>query len=230
MKIFRKDSLARRVPVPPGKRLLMRTVLGFLAANVALAAPHNNAPSPSEVGGVLFAGASGIGHWKSLQEDFKEYKIISKNCSGGMIPLLTSNIHNFFPYKPSIIFVQLGGNDLAKDRTPEQVCADFKDFVKTTRIALPDVCIIFMGLVPTVKRWEQAEAHKKFNQLVKDYTATMKKMDYMEEWDPFLGPDGKPRPDLFIKDGQHNNEEGYKIRAQLTRPYLEKWGAPAKDK
>jgi len=65
---------------------------------------------------------------------------------------------------------------------------------------------------------------------VKDYIATMKKMDYMGEWGPFLGPDGKPRANLFLKDGQHNNAEGYQIRVKLTRLFLEKWHAPAAGK
>lgn len=227
MKTIFEDKLSGRVCAAAGWRWLVGVTLVALTAQLALAAPVE-VPPPAEVGGVLFAGASGIGHWKAtLVADFMDYKVIAKTCQGGKLPALTANIHNFFAYKPSLIFVQLGGNDLAAGRTPEQVCADFKTFAETTRAALPDTVIVFMGLVPTVKRWDQAEAHKKFNQLVKDYVATMQKMDYLEEWAPFLGPDGKPRADLFLQDGQHNNAEGYKIRVKLTRPYLEKWHAPA---
>lgn len=221
--------MGRPVSLPLDKRFPIKTLLAVLAANLTIAAPLGT-PPPSEVGGVLFAGASGIGHWKSLQEDFKEYKIISKNCSGAQMTNMVNNIDHFFPYKPSIIIMQLGGNDLAAGKTPEQVCADFKTFVEKTRAALPDVRIIFMGLVPTVKRWDQAQPQKKFDQLIKAYIASMKNMDYIDVWDAFLGTNGKPRPDLFIKDGQHNNREGYKIRAKLTRPYLQKWGAPANPK
>ena len=208
-------------------RLSLIATLTVLAASIGTAAPANP-PPPSEVGGVLFAGASGVGHWKPrLKDDFKEYKIISQVCSGGQMRNLASNIHYYFNYKPSIIIVQLGGNDLAAGKTPEQVCDDFKTFVKTTRTALPDVKIIYMGLIPTVKRWEQAEVQKKYEQLMKAYVLSMDNMDYMDVWDAFLGPDGKPRPELFIKDGQHNNDAGYDIRAKLTRPYLQKWHAPA---
>jgi len=199
-----------------------------LAANLAVAAPDET-PPPDEIGGILFAGASGIGHWKSRMDDFKEYKVITKTCSGGRMPVMVSNIDKFFAYKPAMIFVQLGGNDMAGGkRTPEQVFEDFKAFVAKTRAALPDTVIIYMGLVPTIRRWDEREKHQALNQLIKDYTATQKNMDYMAEWDQFLGSDGAPRPDLYISDGQHNNEEGYKIRAELTRPFLEKWRAPAK--
>lgn len=201
-----------------------------MSASLAAAAPvSGRTPPESEVGGMLFAGASGIGHWKkTLLDDFKEYKVISKTCSGFRMTKMVDNIPSFFPCKPSIIVMQLGGNDLAAGKTPEQVCSDFKAFVEKSRAALPDVCILFMGLVPTVRRWDQAEAQKQFNQLVRDFIATQKRMDYIDVWDAFLGPDGKPRPDLFIQDGQHNNDAGYRIRVKLTRPYFKKWGAPAR--
>jgi hypothetical protein len=50
----------------------------------------------------------------------------------------------------------------------------------------------------------------------------------MNDLDAFLGSDSAPRPDLFISDGQHDNEEGHEVRAALTQPFLEKWHAPAK--
>ncbi len=57
------------------------------------------------------------------------------------------------------------------------------------------------------------------------YTATQNNMN---DLDAFLGSDSAPRPDLFISDGQHDNEEGHEVRAALTQPFLEKWHAPAK--
>jgi lysophospholipase L1-like esterase len=36
-----------------------------------------------------------------------------------------------------------------------------------------------------------------------------------------LGPDGKPREDLYLPDRLHGNAAGYKIRAAAVRPHLE---------
>jgi hypothetical protein len=47
------------------------------------------------------------------------------------------------------------------------------------------------------------------------------KMVYVEAWDEFLGADGKPREELYVADRHHNNAEGYKIRAEILRPYLD---------
>jgi len=86
---------------------------------------------------------------------------------------------------------------------------------------LPDTRIAFTSLSPSPKRWEQAEEQKKANRLVQDYVRAGKNLDYIELWDQFLGPDGKPREDLFVEDRLHNNEAGYKIRAQVVRPHLQ---------
>ena len=37
---------------------------------------------------------------------------------------------------------------------------------------------------------------------------------------PMLGDDGKPRAELFIKDGLHLSDAGYKIWSDLVRPHL----------
>ena len=41
-----------------------------------------------------------------------------------------------FPYEPKIIFFRCGGNDIANGKSPEQVFADFKEFVALVRTKL----------------------------------------------------------------------------------------------
>ena len=94
------------------------SMLVFLTAHLALG--KDGEPPSNEVGGIPFAGASGISHWETRAEDFKEYKVISRACNGKVMPDMVANIDKFFPFKPSIILMQLGGNDMAGGaRTPE---------------------------------------------------------------------------------------------------------------
>jgi hypothetical protein len=37
-----------------------------------------------------------------------------------------------------------------------------------------------------------------------------------------LGPDGKPKPDIFLKDNLHMNPKGYAIWTPIVRRFLEK--------
>ena len=55
---------------------------------------------------------------------------------------------------------------------------------------------------------------------IREYILTGKNLDYIEQWDQFVGPDGQPREDLFVSDRLHSNARGYQIRADAVRPHL----------
>ena len=56
--------------------------------------------------------------------------------------------------------------------------------------------------------------------ILKAYVKSQADMDFIEVWDQFLGADGKPREDLFLKDRLHNNAEGNRLYAEAVRPFL----------
>ena len=177
--------------------------------------------NPPPVGAILFLGASTTRLWKSLARDFPEYTVINRGFGGSQ----TSDAVFFadriaIPYKPRLIVLQEGGNDINAGKTPEQVLSDFIAFADKVRAKLPHVRIAFTSLNPSPARWFQAEAQKKANQLVKEYVAKGQNLDFIDLWDAFLGPDGQPQAELFVADRLHNNEAGYKVRADLVRPHL----------
>ena len=159
--------------------------------------------------------------WKTLAADFPDQRVINRGFGGSQ---MTDSVYFAdriaIPYKPRLIVIRAGGNDLTAGKTPEQVVEDFQAFVATVRAKLPDVRIAVMSLNPNPARWNQAERRQRANQLLKAAVAAGTNLDFIEIWDAFLGPDGKPREDLFIKDGLHNNEAGYKIMAEAVRPHL----------
>lgn len=183
------------------------------------AADKKNAPPP---GGVLFIGASGIKLWTSLEKDFPNHRVINRGFGGSQIADSTYFADRIVvPYKPKLIVLQAGGNDINAGKTPEQVADDFQAFVVKVRAALPETRIAFFSMQPSPARWSQIEKQKKGNQLIKEQIAAGKNMVYINAWDAFIGPDGMPRGELFVADKLHHNAEGYKVRAELMRPYLE---------
>jgi CubicO group peptidase (beta-lactamase class C family) len=177
--------------------------------------------SPPPRGAVLFIGASSTRLWKTLARDFPEHAVINRGFGGSQIADSVADADRIvIPYKPRLIVLQAGGNDINAGKTPEQVLADFKAFVEKVRARLPETRIAFLSLSPAPVRWSQAEKQKRANGLVNEYILSGKNMDFIELWDQFLGPDGKPREDLFLKDRLHNNAEGYKIRADVVRSHL----------
>lgn len=176
---------------------------------------------PPEPGAIVFIGSSTFRMWKSMEKDFPEHRVLNRGFGGSQ---MADAVHFadriVIPYKPKLIVVHEGGNDINAGKSPERVLADFKEFVARVRAALPDVPIAFSSIPAAPIRWSQADKCRKANQLIREYIATEKNIDYIDIFDALLGPDGKPREDLFLPDRLHLNAAGYKIRADLTRPHL----------
>lgn len=187
----------------------------------AFEAADSKNPPPQDA--ILFIGSSGIRMWKTLAQDFPEYKVINRGFGGSQIADSVYYADRIvIPYKPRLIVLRAGTNDIAAGKKPEQVAADYKAFVKKVREKLPQTRIVFMSLNPSPVRWANAEKEQKTNQLIRDYIAAHENenLDYIDSFTPMLGSDGKPRPELYAADRLHNTPEGYKLWVSLVKPHL----------
>ena len=176
-------------------------------------------PPPKDA--ILFVGSSTIRKWKSLASDFPEYKVINRRLRRPQIADCTYFTDRIvIPYRPRLIVVRAGGNDINAGESPEQVADDFKTFVEKVRAKLPKVRIAYMPINATPSRAKNIEKEKKANQLIKIYIAYGENMDFIDAYDATLGADRKPRAELFVADRLHFNAEGYKILAGIVRPHL----------
>jgi len=176
-------------------------------------------PPPKEA--LLFIGSSTIKLWKTLATDFPDHKVINRGFGGSEIVDATHFADRIiFPYKPRMIFLRAGGNDLWAGKSSEQVFADFKDFVAHIHSKLPNTEIVFISLSPSIARWKQADKEKAVNVMVKDYAEQTPRVKLIDTWSLPLGADGEPRADLFLPDKLHFNGEGYKLLVERVRPYL----------
>jgi lysophospholipase L1-like esterase len=182
------------------------------------ASDKTNAPPK---GAILFAGDSQFTRWKSIHQDLPEYTVINRGFGGSqMSDLLRYTDRIVIPYRPRTIVVNEGGNDINAGRTPEELLADFKTFVAKVQAALPDTKIFLSGLQPSPARWAQADTRKRFNVMLREYVATQKNVVYVDLFDAYLGPDGKPREELFVEDKLHHSALGYQVRMKVMRPLL----------
>ena len=126
------------------------------------------------------------------------------------------------PYKPRQIVLYAGDNDVAGGKSPETVLADFEQFVKVVHAKLPKTYISFITIKPSLSRWKLSGKMAKSNALVRDACAKDKRLDYIDIWEPMLGDNHKPKPDLFLRDGLHMNDKGYALWASIVKPHLTK--------
>ena len=172
-------------------------------------------------GAVLFIGSSTIRMWASLAQDFASVPVINRGFGGSEIMDATHFAPRvIFPYAPRAIYLRAGGNDLWRGREVEAVVADFRDFVGSVHAKLPATDIIFISLSPSPSRWQQKDRERALNQLIATFIQGKPHLRYIETFDLPLGPDGQPRPELFLADKLHFNVEGYKLLAAKVRPDL----------
>jgi lysophospholipase L1-like esterase len=177
--------------------------------------------NPPPQGAILFIGSSTIVRWKTLAKDFPEHQVINRGFGGSQIADSVFYADRIvIPYRPRLIVFRAGGNDINAGKTPEQVAADFQAFVEKVRTKLPEVRVAYLTINASPARWKNVELEKKTNQLIKQYIASGKNLDYIDTFDATLGHDGKPREDLFAKDRLHFNEEGYKVLTSIVRDHL----------
>ena len=178
---------------------------------------------PPPQGEILLVGDSQFFRWKTLREDLPGYTIVNR----GVDSFQFSDVIEFadrivLPYKPRLIVLHVGGNDIHTGKSPDRVLADFKTFVAQVRQTLPDVPIVFSSLTPSPARWDEADRRRQANKLVQDYIATQANLHFIDLWNAMLAPDGQPREDIWVADRIHPNHAGYQIRVKLMLPLLGK--------
>lgn len=186
----------------------------------AYEAADKAAPPPQ--GAILFTGASSIRLWKTLAADFPGLTVINRGYGGSTV----SDAVHFadrivIPYRPKIIVLQAGGNDINGGKTPTQVLADLKTWVEKVRAKLPEVKLVYLGINPSPARWAQREKQQEANTLIREFLATQKNAVFVDLWPGMIGADGQPRPELFVADRLHPSAEGYQQRTKVVRPFLE---------
>ena len=158
-------------------------------AIAAFEAADRAAPPPTNA--VLFIGSSNIRMWNTLAEDFSEYPVIQRGFGGCRL----SDVAHFadriaIPYRPRLIVVSAGGNDLHAGLPPEAVLASFTQFVGTVRAALPQTRIAYLSISPCRSRWSETAAMRDVNARIKAFVEAGTNLDFISTYEAMLGPDG----------------------------------------
>jgi lysophospholipase L1-like esterase len=175
---------------------------------------------PPPKNAIVFVGSSSIRFWE-LKKSFPDLEVINRGFGGSE---LADSAHYasriVVPYQPRIVVLYAGDNDIGAGKTPERVFADFKDFVKAVHTPLPRTKIIYLSIKPSIFRWKLVDRMRQANSVIEEYCNHSDGSVYLDVGTPLLGPDGKPRAELFRRDGLHLNEKGYALWTSLLRPLI----------
>ena len=187
-----------------------------------VAADREHPPVPNSV---LFIGSSSIQFWKSLAQDFPGIPVINRGFGGSALPDSTYYADRIvWPYKPSLIVMYAGDNDINDGATPTQVLASFQKFVAHAREGVPGVPIVYVSIKPSIARFSLWPTMKAANDKIRDWAATQNGVRFIDIAPSMLDAQGKPRPELFRPDGLHMLPAGYALWIAALKPLLADYG------
>ncbi len=174
---------------------------------------------------ILFVGSSSFRMWKDVSDYFPNHTIINRGFGGSSLPDVIRCANDIiFPYQPKQIVIYCGENDLAASDTVtgKMVAERFYKLYNIIRNKLPRTPIVFISMKPSPSRQLLLPKMIEGNNLIKNFLQKKKNADYVDVYKEMVDDEGKPLPELFLKDNLHMNKSGYMIWKKIIEPHLMK--------
>jgi lysophospholipase L1-like esterase len=175
-----------------------------------------------EPGSVLFVGSSSIRLWDNLEQQFAEARVLKRGFGGSRLTDCVKHLDRLvIKYRPRLVMLYAGDNDLAEGGSPEDVLTRVQAFAQGVHRRLPDTRIMFISIKPSPARRALIHKARAANELVRAYANEHPLVDYVDVFTPMLTVDGSPRAELFRKDALHLNDQGYALWRKIIRPFVQ---------
>jgi len=156
--------------------------------------------NPPPLGGVVFIGSSSIQAWSNMAADFPGVPVLNRGFGGSTLADVVYYADRILlPYRPRLVVLYAGDNDLALGRTPERVLGDYRAFVARLRAAWPGALVAFVAIKPSPARRIYIDRMRETNQLIQAEIARDSLQVYVDVFTPMLDASGQPRPELFVR-------------------------------
>ena len=182
-----------------------------------------DAAQPPAAGGVLFVGSSSIRLWTTLAEDFPGLQTINRGFGGSE---LADSVFYFdrivAPYRPAVVVLYAGDNDINSGKTADAVLADFLEFRARLRAELPDTRLVYLSIKESPSRAHVRREMRRTNHMIAGACARDPLCRFVDVSATLQTADGAFRAELFEADGLHINRAGYAAWAAVLREALER--------
>ena len=177
--------------------------------------------NPPPLGGIVFIGSSSIQNWTSVAADFHGVPVLNRGFGGSTLADVVYYAGRILlPYRPRLVVLYAGDNDLAMGRTPERVVADYQAFIARVRSTLPAARVVFVSIKPSPSRRAFIPRMRETNERIRGIIARDSLQAYVDVFTPMLDSGGQPRPELFMADSLHMTRAGYLLWRALLAPVV----------
>jgi predicted neuraminidase/lysophospholipase L1-like esterase len=180
---------------------------------------------PPQPGGTMFLGSSSIVFWDLERwfpkSRFPDLRAVNRGFGGSTI---ADSLYFFDrivpPHRPARIVFYAGDNDISAGKSAQTVAADFAELAGRVWAEWPETRLIYVAIKPSLARWHLAPEMRAANALVAAAAEDEPRLSFLDIDTPMIGADGRPRPELFVSDGLHLSDHGYRLWTDLLAPHL----------
>ena len=174
---------------------------------------------------ILCLGSSSFRLWDTISADMAPYKIVRRAYGGAKycdLAIHAPKLVDGLRFRAAMIFVANDITGSEKDKSPEEIARLAMIVTDTVRKQQPHAPVFLIAITPSPSRFQHwpkiALANKALEKLASDEATIF----FVPSQDKYLNSQGEPRPELFVKDRLHQNQDGYAIWSSILKDSLKK--------
>jgi hypothetical protein len=176
--------------------------------------------NPPARGGIVFTGSSSVRLWK-VDEAFPG----GSNAND----LVAFADRVVLRYRPKVLVVYTGSNDLHAKLTPAEALADYAKFLTMVHEKLPTARVVVSSVKFAPSRASEMDAVRQLNAALESWTKDKPWIRWVEASSYLLDSNGRPIESLYRADRLHLNDEGYAKWNAIIGPVVrEEWAKAEK--
>lgn len=159
-----------------------------------------------------------------MAQEFPGIDIVNRGIGGdSTFTFLMRLDDNVLALKPSIIFIEIGGNDLIQGKCIGKIESNVREIVKRIKAHNPRTKIAFLSVPPTT-RPELNSIVPVYNAFLIDLAKSEEGVYYLDTWKYFRDENSPTIKEEYVRPGDtiHFAEKGYEIWGNLIRPMVTK--------
>lgn len=158
-------------------------------------------------------------------EMFGSTRLKNRGISGDVTDGVLYRLDEVTESKPDKVFVMIGVNDLARDRSVDYVLENYEEIVNQIEQDSPNTKIYIQSVLPVNEDFEQFSSHVDKTPEIKEVNKGLKKLadekgyTYINLFDDMSTDCDQLNPE-YTEDGLHLNGNGYLVWKSEIKQYL----------
>src|SRR5262249_6047991 len=149
----------------------------------------------------VFYGSSSITLWRTLARDLANTRAVNLGFGGSTLDACVWFFDRLVPpTRPASVVVYAGDNDLGDGQTPRQVRNRFEALAAKVERDLGQIPLGFISIKPSPARLGLIDKIADANEMIRRTLSSRARAFYVDVFSPMLGPNGRPRSELFLDD------------------------------